>query len=68
MTTTCAIHEAELLELLQQRERLANALAWALMYGGFQVAKDNPVHGRALDEAYAALRAVGRYVGVPQTP
>lgn len=37
------------------RKELINSLRWALDYGTFEVAIDNPLHANALDEARTAL-------------
>lgn len=41
---------------LRENERLRAALRWALDYGTFDVAVDNPLHGRSLDDALALAR------------
>ena len=40
---------------VNERAALREALKWALGYGNFDVAVDNPMHAAALDRARAAL-------------
>jgi len=45
----------KMLEAEARERRLREALTWALDYGDFDVAADNPMHAKALREARAAL-------------
>lgn len=42
--------------LIAAAPELLDALSWAITYGDFNVAEDNPLHARALDHALALVR------------
>jgi hypothetical protein len=43
--------EAELARVRKERDEALASLAWAMMYGDFNVAIDNPLHATAIDRA-----------------